>query len=129
MAKQEYSAHIKQGTWQKPVDITRQLGGFDRFYSNSITGDGKLLIIYMDDGGDGNLYYSTRKDSVWSKIKTVGKPISTIYWQAYGFITPDGNTMYFSSNQPGGEGELDIWYSEKTPSWQMGRTGQLRKYY
>jgi outer membrane protein OmpA-like peptidoglycan-associated protein len=110
----------KTGTWKRPVDITRELGGFDRFYSNSITGDGKLLIIYMDDGGDGNLYFSTRTDSVWSKIKTVGKPITSIYWQSFGFITPDGKGMYFSSNQPGGEGELDIWYSEKTPAGKWG---------
>ncbi len=103
----------KSGSWKKPTDITKQLGGYDRFYSNSITGDGKLLIIYMDDGGDGNLYYSQRKDSTWSKIKTVGKPICSIYWQSHGFITPDGKTMYFSSNKPGGEGELDIWYSVK----------------
>jgi outer membrane protein OmpA-like peptidoglycan-associated protein len=111
----------KTDKWKKPVDITKQLGGFDRFYSNSITGNGKQLIIYMDDGGDGNLYYSVRKDSTWSKIKSIGKPITTIYWQSFGFITPDGKGMYYSSNQPGGEGELDIWYSEKTPS---GRWGQ-----
>jgi outer membrane protein OmpA-like peptidoglycan-associated protein len=110
----------KSGTWKKPTDITRQLGGYDRFYSNSITGDGKLLIIYMDDGGDGNLYYSQRKDSTWSKIKSVGKPINTIYWQSHGFITPDGKTMYFSSNKPGGEGELDIWYSEKNSAGKWG---------
>jgi outer membrane protein OmpA-like peptidoglycan-associated protein/tetratricopeptide (TPR) repeat protein len=103
----------KTGIWKRPVDITKQLGGFDRFYSNSITGDGKLLIIYMDDGGDGNLYYSQRKDSTWTKIKSVGKPINTIYWQSHGFITPNGKTMYFASNKPGGEGELDIWYSVK----------------
>jgi Outer membrane protein and related peptidoglycan-associated (lipo)proteins len=110
----------KTGTWKRPVDITKQLGGFDRFYSNSITGDGKMLIIYMDDGGDGNLYFSMRKDSVWTKIKSVGKPINTIYWQSHGFITPDGKTMYFSSNKPGGEGELDIWYSEKGPDGKWG---------
>jgi len=110
----------KSGTWKKPVDITKQLGGYDRFYSNSITGDGKLLIIYMDDGGDGNLYYSQRRDSAWSKIKSVGKPINSIYWQAHGFITPDGKTMYFSSNKPGGVGGLDIWYSEKTANGKWG---------
>ena len=103
----------KTVTWKRPVDITKQLGGFDRFYSNSITGDGKMLIIYMDDGGDGNLYFSQRKDSTWTKVKSMGKPINTIYWQSHGFITPDGQTLYFSSNKPGGEGELDIWYSEK----------------
>jgi outer membrane protein OmpA-like peptidoglycan-associated protein/tetratricopeptide (TPR) repeat protein len=106
----------KSGTWRRPVDITKQLGGFDRFYSNSITGNGKLLIIYMDDGGDGNLYYSERKDTIWSKIRSIGRPINNIYWQSHGFITPDGQTIYYTSNEPGGEGELDIWYSEKNSS-------------
>ena len=100
----------KTGIWKKPVDITKQLGGHDLLYSNSITGDGSLLIIYMYTGGTGNLYYSQRKDSIWTKIKSFGKPINTIYWQSHGFITPDGNSMYFASNRPGGEGELDIWY-------------------
>ncbi len=85
----------KKGTWQIPVDITKQLGGLDRFYSNSITGDGKLLVLFLDDGGDGNLYFCERKDTVWSKMKNPGKPINTIYWESHGFITPDGNTMLY----------------------------------
>jgi outer membrane protein OmpA-like peptidoglycan-associated protein len=101
----------KKNVWETPVDITKQLGGYDRFYSNSITGNGKVLILFMNDGGDGNLYVSNRKDTVWSKIKSIGKPINTIYWESHGFITPDGETIYFSSNKPGGSGELDIWSS------------------
>lgn len=107
--------------WKIPSDITKQLGGIDRYYSNSITGDGKTLIIYMDDGRDGNLYYSQRKDSTWSKIRNLGKAINTVYWEAHGFITPDGKSLYFSSNKPGGKGELDIWVSnkEKNGSWKQ----------
>jgi outer membrane protein OmpA-like peptidoglycan-associated protein/tetratricopeptide (TPR) repeat protein len=101
------------GIWRMPSDITKQLGGLERYYSNSITGDGKTLIIYMDDGRDGNIYYSLRNDSGWSKIRSLGRTINTIYWEAHGFITPDGNSLYFSSNRPGGKGELDIWVSEK----------------
>jgi|WetSurMetagenome_2_1015567.scaffolds.fasta_scaffold00930_6 outer membrane protein OmpA-like peptidoglycan-associated protein len=110
----------KKETWKKPTDITRQLGQNDGFYSNSITGNGKLLILYINDGGDGNLYYSLRKDSTWTKIKNLGKNINTIYWESHGFITPDGNTLYFTSNRPGGSGELDIWISEKDKdgSWK-----------
>jgi outer membrane protein OmpA-like peptidoglycan-associated protein len=103
----------KKKTWDRPSNITNQLGGFDRFYTNSITGDGKLLVMYMDDGGDGNLYYSQRIDTTWSKIKSVGKYVNSIYWEADGFITPDNKTMYFSSNRPGGEGDLDIWTSQR----------------
>lgn len=110
----------KSGTWQRPVDITAQLGGFDRFYTNSITGDGKLLVIYLDDGGDGNLYYSQRQGATWTKIKSFGRPVNTIYWESHGFITPNGRTIYIASNRPGGEGELDIWISvrEDNGSWQ-----------
>jgi outer membrane protein OmpA-like peptidoglycan-associated protein len=104
----------KSGTWKKPVDITKQLGDYGRFFSNSITGDGKLLIINSDDGGDGNLYFTQRKDTTWTKIKSLGKPVNSIYWEAFGFITPDGKTLYISSNRPGGEGELDLWTSKKT---------------
>ncbi len=103
----------KQGAWKTPVNITSQLGGYDRLYSNSITGDGSLLVLFMDDGEDGNLYFSQRKDTTWTRIKSFGKQINTIYWESHGFITPDGKTLYFASNRPGGEGELDIWVSEK----------------
>jgi outer membrane protein OmpA-like peptidoglycan-associated protein/tetratricopeptide (TPR) repeat protein len=108
----------RNDTWSIPVDITQQLGGYTRFYSNSITGDGKLLILFLDDGGDGNLYYSQRNGDTWSKIKSVGKKINSIYWESHGFITPDGNTLYIASNRPGGSGDLDIWVSEnKDGTW------------
>ncbi|MCX6333191.1 MAG: tetratricopeptide repeat protein [Bacteroidia bacterium] len=78
----------KKGAWLPPEDITKQLGGYDRFYSNSITGDGKFLVLYLDDGGDGNLYFCERKYNAWTRIKNPGKPINTIYWESHGFITP-----------------------------------------
>src|SRR5664280_369594 len=115
--KENGKTHIfcsyKTGTWKRPVDISRQLGGADKFYSNSITGDGKFLVIYLEEGGNGNLYYSQRKDSTWTRIKSFPKPVNSIYWQSFGFITPDGKSLHFSSNRPGGYGELDIWFSEK----------------
>lgn len=99
--------------WAPPSDITGQLGGLDRYHSNSITGDGKILIIGLDDGNDGNLYFSERTDTSWSRIKSLGRPVNTIYWESHGFITPEGNSIYISSNRPGGAGELDIWRSDK----------------
>jgi hypothetical protein len=78
----------KNKTWENPVNITEQLGGYDRFYTNSITGDGKMLVMFMDDGADGNLYYSTRSGTTWSKIKSVGRYVNSIYWEAHGFVTP-----------------------------------------
>ncbi len=107
--------------WSEPSNITPQIGEYDRLYSNSITGDGRMLILFMDDGDDGNLYFSQRSDTIWTRIKNMGRNVNSIYWEAHGFITPDGKTMYFSSNRPGGQGELDIWTSEKESdgSWKV----------
>lgn len=122
--KKEDGNHIlcsfKNQTWQKPYDITAQLGGYDRLWSNSITGDGKILILYMDDGADGNLYSSQRDGDKWSKIRKLGKNVNTKYWEAHGFITPDGKHLFFSSNKPEGFGELDIWLSEKEANGNWG---------
>jgi outer membrane protein OmpA-like peptidoglycan-associated protein len=109
-----------KGQWSLPSNITNQLGGMDRFYTNSITGDGRLLVLFLDDGRDGNLYFSQRKDTTWTKIKSPGKPINTIYWESHGFITPDGKSIYISSNRPDGFGDLDIWVSEKQPDGTWG---------
>lgn len=106
-------SYKQENGWGRPADITRQLGGHTRLYSNSVTADGKLLVLFLDDGGDGNLYCSERKDSVWSRIKNPGKNINTIYWESHGFITPDGQSLYISSNRPGGSGELDIWVAQR----------------
>jgi outer membrane protein OmpA-like peptidoglycan-associated protein len=108
------------GQWARPSDITKQLGGYDRFYTNSITGNGKFLVLFLDDGNDGNLYFCQRQDTTWTKIRNPGKPINTIYWESHGFITPDGKTMYIASNRPGGIGELDIWVSDKQPDGKWG---------
>jgi outer membrane protein OmpA-like peptidoglycan-associated protein len=110
----------KNGTWQKPKNITPNLGGYDMLYSNSISGDGKTLILFMDDGEDGNLYHSHRSDTTWSRIKSVGSNINTIYWESHGFITPDGSTLYIASNRKGGMGGSDIWVSQldATGTWQ-----------
>jgi outer membrane protein OmpA-like peptidoglycan-associated protein/tetratricopeptide (TPR) repeat protein len=106
----------KNGKWEEPVDITQQLGGLDRLYTNSVSGNGRFLVLYINDGDDGNLYFSERNGATWSKIKNFGKPVNTIYWESHGFITPDATKLYLSSNRPGTFGKLDIWVSEKTPA-------------
>ena len=118
---------LKNAGWQSPVDITSQLGGYDNLCSNSITARGDMLIIYMDDGADGNLFSSNRKGSVWSKMRKLNKNINTKYWEAYGFITPDGKQLYFSSNRQGGLGELDIWVSQKEADGNWGTALNLGK--
>jgi len=123
--KNRIMCSYKSGEWEEPTDITRELGGLDRLYTNSITGDGRFLVLYIDDGDDGNLYFSERKGPAWTRIRNFGRPVNTIYWESHGFITPDGTRMYISSNRPGGFGMLDIWVSEKTAAGTWGEPVNL----
>jgi outer membrane protein OmpA-like peptidoglycan-associated protein/tetratricopeptide (TPR) repeat protein len=108
------------GSWQKPIDITSQIGPYENLASNSITSKGDLLIVYMDDGADGNLFTSSRKGQEWTRMKKLNKNINTKYWEAHGYITPDGKQLYFSSNRPDGFGELDIWVSNRETDGNWG---------
>ncbi|NJM15669.1 MAG: hypothetical protein HC896_10140 [Bacteroidales bacterium] len=44
--------------------------------------------------------------------------INTKYWESYASVSDDGKTLYFTSNRPGGYGELDIYKSV------LGKDGQ-----
>lgn len=117
---------IKQmldGTWEfpKPIAITS-------FYTSSpdvslsMTPDGDVMIMSVrrDDSRGNNDLYVVRKegDFIWSNPVNLGGTINSPYREVAPFITEDGNTLYFSSNRPGGHGGMDIYKSERIDgSW------------
>ena len=57
------------------------------------------------------IYISIYKDSVWTEAKPF-QYNNKKYSFGHPAITMDGKTLYFVSNQPGGQGGTDIWYSK-----------------
>jgi outer membrane protein OmpA-like peptidoglycan-associated protein len=49
----------------------------------------------------------------------LGTAVNSTYWDSQPAISPDGNTLYFSSNRPGGLGGYDLWKSvlKKDGTW------------
>lgn len=43
------------------------------------------------------------------EVVNAGKTVNTPYFEGFPMIMPDGLTLYFSSDRPGGEGDLDIY--------------------
>lgn len=85
---------------------------------SSISPDGKEIFIYKNDidgesrGGD--IYTSKISSSgKWGAPKPLGKPVNTTYFEGGACIAPDGNTLYFVSERPGGYGHADIYVAKR----------------
>ncbi len=80
----------------------------------SLSHDGQKLFIYRDDKGIGNVYVSTVVKNEWSKPERLN--VNTKFWEPHACTSPDGKTLYFVSNRPGGFGGTDIYKSTLLPN-------------
>ncbi|MGG5506415.1 MULTISPECIES: OmpA family protein [unclassified Myroides] len=55
-----------------------------------------------------SLFWAERKGKKWNKI-TVLPFVQVGYTYVNPFVSPQGDYLYFASNQPGSIGELDLW--------------------
>ncbi|HKK42399.1 MAG TPA: PKD domain-containing protein [Bacteroidales bacterium] len=79
----------------------------------SISKDGKYLYFASDmPGGQGksDLYYCEFVNNEWSKPVNLGPGVNSPETENYPFISPSGR-LYFSSDRPGGDGKLDVYYT------------------
>ncbi|GEM_PF-1142609 len=120
-----FMSQKKDGEWGPPVNLLPQLGVDGDIQTCSISPDGKELYLYREDDLDGNLYVSSFKEGEWSEIRKLGPNINTEYWESHAFISHDTQKLYFTSNRPGGYGDLDIWVSKRKNDSTWGKPENL----
>lgn len=85
----------------------------------AISPDGKKLFFASNRGGkDVDIYVSHQlADGRWTEPVNLGSKINTKGYDASPFMAADGTTLYFASDGHGGQGGIDIFFSEfKGPS-------------
>lgn len=103
--------------WSEPQDLGDVINYPDAARSTSdpaILGDGRTLFFSSDrPGGFGrmDLWVSQRIDGEWTLPVNLGPTINTEYGESEPSLTADGQTLYFTSDRPGGMGSSDIWVS------------------
>ncbi|HEY0976327.1 MAG TPA: hypothetical protein VGE21_02560 [Flavobacteriales bacterium] len=114
----------RQGAWQTPelLNINTATG---HMATVNVAADGQTLLIYRDDGGDGNLYESKLVGELWSEPVLMGSDINTKAWETHGAITADGNTFYFISDRKGGTGGRDLYRVVKLPTGEWSKAQNL----
>jgi peptidoglycan-associated lipoprotein len=115
----------KEGNqWSQPMEI-EGINGKYHDAVGTVSPNGQTMIFtrsFQLNGGAlaGNdsktsttqLYMSkANPDGTWAKPSLVPFCESK-YMYAHPFFTPDGSTMYFASDMPGGQGGMDIWKSK-----------------
>ncbi len=109
--------------WKNVVNVETPINTKGHEATVSLSHDGQKLFIYRDDKGIGNVYVSTVKDKDWSKPEKL--TINTNFWEPHVCLSPDGKTMYFVSNRPGGLGGTDIYKSVLQTDGQWSKAENL----
>lgn len=111
----------KGSGWETPVDLN--IPGLDiegDFYGFHVTEDEKTIIISYkgpNSLGQEDLYVSTKNGSEWSAPIHMGTAVNTAGFDISPFLSSGQDTLFFSSNGLGGQGDADIFYSVKQGSW------------
>ena len=88
------------------------------FFNDSI-----LLFASRREGGLGgqDLYVSVRQEGIWLPPKNLGPNINSAYDETSPFLSRDGRTLYFSSNDPersmGGLDVLRSTFLDRSSQW------------
>jgi len=107
--------------WDKPISFKipnlEMKGEHVGFH---MTIDEKALIISYDGPkslGKEDLYVSLNTPNGWTVPKHLGNVINSVGTEMSPFLSKSWDTLYFSSNGFGGEGDVDIFYSVRQGEW------------
>ena len=73
------------------------------------TVDNRILYITICDHEDCDIYYSANENGIWQPLIKLPNTVNTDLFDGQPTVDATGNTIYFSSNRPGGYGGYDLY--------------------
>lgn len=109
------SRHSAAGKWETASALGMPINVEGRHTSVlGLSNDGQRMLIYRDDeNGNGNIWESHLAGETWSAPEQLPEPVNSPYHESTASYSPDGRTLYFVSDRPGGLGGRDIWISTR----------------
>ena len=108
-----YEINWQNGKWTDPKNLGSAINSNEHEKSPYLHTDGKTLFFASTNFpslGGFDIFYS-RMDSLgnWQEPQNIGYPVNTVADEISLFVSTDGNTAYFASNQLDGVGGWDIY--------------------
>lgn len=113
----------RSGAWQTPELLN--INTLGHLATINVSADGQTLLMYRDDGGDGNIYESKLVGELWSDPVLVGSDVNTKAWETHAALTADGSTLYFVSDRKTGLGGRDIYRVTKLPNGEWSKAQNI----
>jgi len=114
-----YYSDFENNDFSQPKFLETQGINTEKFWEPSIyfTEDGKTVYFTSDrEGGYGgrDIYFCEKQSNgSWSEPKNMGPAINTKYDEDAPFVSVDGKTFYYASNNEKSMGGFDIFYAKK----------------
>jgi outer membrane protein OmpA-like peptidoglycan-associated protein len=117
-----FIATRQDSTWSEASNIGGVINTLFHDSNIALSADGKELYLYKDiEDGTSDIFVSElRSDSVWSSPKSIGENINSEFSEKSLSISTKSDVVFYSSDRPGGQGELDLYYSLKDEQGKWG---------
>jgi hypothetical protein len=105
--------------WQPPVKLSEVLNTTEQDYEPRLSWDGLTLYFVRGKAGENaDILFAKRTPTGWTDARPV-EEINTEYDDLGPEPAPDGCSLYFYSDRPGGAGGYDLWVAQRGASgWQ-----------
>ena len=98
----EDTLYVTLNSWQQDIANRRKRG--------PVNGERIMMI-----------FWSTKVGDEWKPLEPLKEINASGSSTGQVALSRDGQTMYFASNRNGGQGRMDIWYSEKQKNGRWGK--------
>ncbi len=124
-----FISHYRDGAWTQALNLGPPINTSGNEGAQSLSADGRHLFFTACNRRDGfgscDLYYAFRTGSEWSMPVNLGPVVNSSAWDSQPSVSPDGNTLYFSSGRQGNIGKMDIWYTTRDEHGQWNAPRNL----
>ncbi|MHA6249410.1 OmpA family protein [Pontibacter sp. CAU 1760] len=116
---------ISEDEWEKPRVVPGALNSVGHDASIQLFDNDTKLLLYQSIN-NGDIMVSQRQaDGSWGAPVSISENVNTKGFESDAYITPDGKTLFFSTNNYSENGDLDLYRVQRNRNGSWGKPQSL----